>query len=80
MTLTLNDDVVDLYEELHGVIVNYRREDQFEEVKLRLKSKSLGLVMRFSGFMSLFRMAVKHDDDEVNEKDSLNREDFEKRR
>ena len=49
-----------LYEKHHDSIVEFRQEDVFEEAKLSIKSKSLGLLMRISGVISLLRLATEN--------------------
>ena len=58
LVLTLNHDAVELYENFHDSVVDFRKEDSFEESRLSVKSKSLGLVMRVAGIISLLRSSV----------------------
>ena len=61
--LTLTEDAKKLYEEHHDSIVDFRKEDPFEEARLSIKSKSLGLAMRLSGVISLMRCALNHQEE-----------------
>ena len=57
-TYLLNDEAKVLYEQFHDEIVEYRQKDRFEESKLSVKSKSLGLVLRVAAVISLLNYSV----------------------
>ena len=60
--LTLTEEAELVYDACHDAIVDYRMEEKFEEAKLSIKSKSLGLLLRVSGVISLLRTALENDD------------------
>ena len=53
--LKLDKEALNLYDDFHEDIIDFRKQDRFEESKLSVKSKSLGLVMRLSAIISLLR-------------------------
>jgi len=59
LNLKLFEEAVILYKEVHDRIVDFRKNDLFEEDKLSIKSKSLGLIMRVSAVICFQREACK---------------------
>ena len=56
--LVLDNDAMKLYDNFHDEIVAFRRKDRFEEARLSVKSKSLGMVMRIASAICLLRSAL----------------------
>ena len=69
--LVLCSDAQEIYENYHDEIVDFRKADLFEEARLSIKSKSLGLLLRISGIISLLRMALSNSDGSVLEKSDI---------
>ena len=70
--LSLNDDAYNLYKLYHNEIVDYRKKDLFEESRVSLKSKSVGIMLRLSGILCYLRKAVSGNfSQKVNEDDVL---------
>lgn len=61
--LVLTTEAMQVYEKYHDEVVDYRKSDAFEEAKLSIKSKSLGLLLRVSGVISLIRMFLSATDE-----------------
>ena len=53
--LVLSPEALKKYEYYHDEIADFRMSDLFEEARLSVKSKSLGLLLRISGVISLLR-------------------------
>ena len=62
--LTLSPAALKKYEDYHDEIVDFRMSDLFEEARLSVKSKSLGLLLRISGVISLLRKELSTKDQE----------------
>ena len=62
--LVLSAEAQDIYESYHDSIVDFRKEDAFEEAKLSIKSKPPVLLLRISGIISLLRVALTNNDTE----------------
>ena len=58
MSMVLCSDAEELYEQYHDCVVEFRRENLYDETRVSVMSKSLGLAMRLSGVMCLFRNAM----------------------
>ena len=58
----LDVEVEEVYDKYHDSIVDYKMEDQFEEAKLSIKSKFLGLLLRVSEIICLLRNALQSEE------------------
>ena len=58
--LNLSPEALEVYKKYHDDIVDYRKSDLFEEARLSVKSKSLGLLLRLSGVICFLRMAASN--------------------
>ena len=56
--MVLCSDAEELYEQYHDCVVEFRRENLYDETRVSVMSKSLGLAMRLSGVMCLFRNSM----------------------
>ena len=55
MVIPKESETERLYDEHHDAAVDYRGDDLFEERKVSVKSKSVGLAMRLAGVICLMR-------------------------
>ena len=74
LTLEFVGEAKELYDAFYDPIVDFRRENVFEESRLSVKSKSLGLVMRVSGIICLLKNAIDKPGDNINK---VTKSDFE---
>ena len=51
ISMVMSSEAEELYEEYHGSIVEFRSVNLYDETKVSVMSKSLGLVMRLSGII-----------------------------
>ena len=56
--LQLDEEAKKLYDLFHDEIVNFRKTDRFEESRLSVKSKSLGMVLRVAAVINLMNSAL----------------------
>ena len=56
--LLLDEDAKEVYDTLHDEIVHYRKDHKGHKFEKSIKSKSLGMVLRVSGVMSILRNAI----------------------
>ena len=64
--LVLSPEAFKKYEDYHDEIADFRLSDLFEEARLSVKSKSLGLLLRISGIISLLRTELSDQGNENN--------------
>ena len=57
--MSLDDDAMKMYDAFHDEIIEFRQKDRFEEARLSVKSKSLGMVMRVASVICLLRSSLK---------------------
>ena len=69
----LDEDAKKLYDTLHDEIVQYRKDHKGHKFEKSIKSKSLGMVLRVSGVMSILRNAIAGTTDTI-----ISREDMER--
>lgn len=67
----LSEEAKLLYDDLHDEIVAYRRDHQGSVIEKSIKSKSLGILLRVGGILSLIRNAVCNKDAEVTLYDKI---------
>ena len=69
----LDKDAEVLYDNLHDEIVSYRKQHKGYKFEKSIKSKSLGMVLRVSGVMSILRNAIDGTTDTVITGDDMDR-------
>ena len=62
--LVLSPEALKKYEYYHDEIADFRMSDLFKEARLSVKSKSLGLLLRISGVISLLRTELSGENNE----------------
>ena len=60
LQLELDPEAEALYDEYHDSAVEYRENNKYEESRVSVMSKSVGLSMRISGVISLLRIAINN--------------------
>ena len=58
VSLVLDSEAYEVYKVYHNQVVEYRKEDLYEEDKLSVQSKSTGIMLRLFGVLRLLSEAV----------------------
>ena len=64
IVMVLDAEAESLYDNHHDSATTYREENQYEESRVSVMSKSIGLTMRLSGVICLMRNTILIDDEE----------------
>ena len=59
--ITMTKEAYVLYKEYQREVIAFRKQDLFEEARVSVKSKSVGIMVRLSGILSLLREGVSRD-------------------